>query len=362
MDLEFRQATVANFFNKNYINVRINMDNSTVASEYKVKFDIVFLPTIIILDRFGNIKYKTDKIINGSALTSIAQICMAENVIVENDVTKISYDPVELSQKPSTQVAPTEGNILHKLGDYNSNPDILYKEAYFRIELMDGSHQAVAEKYLATQQDWSSPKNMKFILDFVYSANSPLFDYLTQNIDSFKSTLGAEAVNTSLEIIINHELESAVTRPNEEKVKFLLNLLYPNPIIAEEKTALYFMHRALQQCDMEKYKAFALPYLANKNTTPKTSSEIYANIGITCLSNEGTTFGQLHIKECIEWTKKAILIEAKNPFYYEQLALLYMQAGDKKQANKAIAKAIEFAKIHGHDTDYYLQLKRQNLN
>ena len=346
MDLEFKREELSSFFNENYINVRINMDNSLQAAEYKKKFDIVFLPTIIILDKYGNVKYKTDKFIPGQELLVIAKKSMNANVYFLNDAVDIVGSPMGGSVRSGPEV------IVHKLGAPNDNPEILMKEAYFRIELMDGSHRAAATKYLESQNDWATEKNMKFILDFLYNTHAPEFEYLLTNLDRFRATFGNDKINQSLEILINDELANGYPRPDFNTVLRLMTALDDGS--AEKRCYEYFMERYLDECDMLSYKKTAINYL---NKYPANDPSIYAALGLQCVYQNEVKAAEL--EQCISATKKASDLEKTSPYHYEQLVQLYLLKKDRSKALKALEKAFEMAKLSHHKLDYYIKLKEE---
>lgn len=345
MDLEFKKPEVSSYFNEHYVNIRVNMDYSPHAATYKKKFDIVFLPTIIILDKRGSIKYKTDKFTDGKDLLFIAQKSESSSVYFLNDATDIIRDPL-------SQNATTAGQevIVHKLGAPNQNPDILMKEAYFRIELMDGSHRRCASKYLETQTNWSSDKNMRFVMDFIYSVNTPEFDFFTKNLEKFTADFGQDQVKQTLEILINDELYYAYPRPDFMQAKNLLSFIYKEN--ADQKTMEYFLERYLTECNLSHYKKMALEYI---NKYSSENAAVYATLGLECIVNNNTN----NIDFCIDATKRATELEKNIPHYYEQLVQLYMLKGDKALAKKTLEKAIEIAKLNNYNLQYYFALKDQ---
>jgi Flp pilus assembly protein TadD len=130
-----------------------------------------------------------------------------------------------------------------------------------------------------------------------------------------------------------------------------------NPTNAEEETMKYFMERYLDECNFNAYKNIAILYLQKYSTN---DAEIYATLGLECI-NKKVDNNQL--QSCIESTKKAVELQNAIPFYYEQLAQLYILKKDKKQAAKSLHKAQELAKLCNHDMKYYnkLQMLIDNL-
>ena len=104
-------------------------------------------------------------------------------------------------------------------------PEILRQEAYFRMELMDGSHHIAAKKYLDTQTDWTTEDNMQFIHDFLYDARSKEFEFVIANREACESLLGKSAVNNTINILVNKELERAFPRPDKKRIKELKSYL-----------------------------------------------------------------------------------------------------------------------------------------
>jgi thiol-disulfide isomerase/thioredoxin len=348
MEKEFLKPSIANFFNEAYINVKINVESSLYANEYRKAFDIVFLPTLIIIDANGNIKYKADKLIDGNELMAIADKARQSNVYFFNDAAEVINSP--MGQNGTVSKGPEV--IVHTLGSKNSNPEILMKEAYFRIELMDGSHRKKSSEYLETQTDWSTPKNMRFILDFLYSTNTPEFEYFSKNIEKFKAEFGENEIVQTLDILIAEELEKAFPRPNFNRVNQLFSL--KNSSDSEEKTYLYFMDRHLDECNLKEFKNIATQYLEKY---PSSNPEIYANIGLAC--TEEVNINNKELDLCIKATEMATQLKNNIPYYYEQLCELYLLKKEKKNALNALKKAKEIAKSNSHDLDYYTALEKK---
>jgi len=128
--------------------------------------------------------------------------------------------------KPEDIEDTSGGKILYVMGqDGDLPPEILREEAYFRMQLMDGSHHAAAEKYLETQDDWSTEVNMQFVHDFLHDARSKEFDYLIENRKAFEQLIGKLQISQSIQILVNKELERAFPRPDRKRVKKLKSYL-----------------------------------------------------------------------------------------------------------------------------------------
>jgi thiol-disulfide isomerase/thioredoxin len=354
MDKVFRDEIVADLFNKQYINVRINMDYSPYADEYRKKFDIIFLPTMIILDKEGFEKYSIDKEMAAAELLKIAQICLDPSIYFESDATKIVDNPIGVNNGSKPANTAVKERILHRLGnnDNVSNPDFLYQEAYFRLELMDGSYKDIARKYLATQTDWSTDKNMRFIFDFVNNPDSRLFKYMIDNRAKFEKKFGKDQVLITTQIMVYNKLYQGVPRPNLDETIALFNLVDPS---SSTKMAYdYYLARLYDECKEAEYIEKAKYYLNNINSFNK---DIIYNLSELISHQEGVAKDD--IDYCIN------LMEEKMKDYHHQasrfklLATLYLNKNDKKNADKYIDEAIKLAKQKGLNLTSYLSIKQK---
>lgn len=161
-----------------------------------------------------------------------------------------------IKEEPQQELAPDDfndddGKILYVLGqgDGDLPPHVLRQEAYFRMQLMDGSHKETAEQYLSTQDDWLSKINMRFLHDFLDDPRSGEFNFLIANRDSFYTVLGQPLVDQTLNILVNKELERAYPRPDMERATDLYEFIGHED--AERAGELYSLHTAYETGDIE---------------------------------------------------------------------------------------------------------------
>ena len=188
MNFQFQDQELGRFLNSKYINIKINME-SAYGPAVKNKYDVFFLPTLLILDKFGNVKYASEGAITSDELLALsvhfhnevynpslvsADFATEEDTaIAANEETILKTQTQEEMVYPSAETVKSssvadlalskEEKILYTQDEMNDNPDFLYNLTYLKLQLQDGSHWSAAEKYLATQNDWSTKKNMKFI-------------------------------------------------------------------------------------------------------------------------------------------------------------------------------------------------------
>ncbi len=256
MDKVFRDKEVGKIFNDNFINLKLDMDLES-SKKVKADYEIIFLPTLMILDPQGRVRYKVDKVLTKDELLTIANLVSDPNTYFASEATQIVNSPVVgVNDEKRNTSEPTisnntsmvkisdvqsDGNekILYVLDGDNASvpPEVLYKEAYFRMELMDGSHLQAAMNYLDTQDDWNSEKNLRFIYDFLSDVNSPLFNYFVEHEEVFKKYYNQEQINITKSYLISQRLYRGIPRPEYEEALKLFKIL--NPSNAEVKAREY---------------------------------------------------------------------------------------------------------------------------
>lgn len=353
----FADKDVAAYFNDHYVNIKIDMDTPRGKTTY-ADYDVIFLPTMFIFDKNGNVKYKTDKLLSAQELLSIGSQANVEGVYLGDNASKIVSTPMqkkkatkknkatprkvepvissatpELENKDPILTKTEEGEIVYVLGSRldDAPPEILFQEAYFRLQLMDGSHRETVTVYLNSQEDWNSEKNIRFINDFVESTDSPLFDHMIENKALYESILGVDNVKQNIRILVNQRITQGYPRPDLEEAKVLYS--YINKKNVDQQAYLYYLNTLLIDEDYKTYRSIANDYLTNVN--PNDSFVMYK---LADLYAEGDI---LHgdIESYQKWINKAIEIKPQEPYYKFTSAKLYLLSGDKKKAKKEAVEA-----------------------
>lgn len=345
MDIVFKDQKLAKFINKNFISVKIDMDKD-YGKIVSSKYQIAFLPTLLVLDQNGNTKYKIDRLATANELLSIAELTVNGFIVSkqEEEIPKEIFNQTSQSAKS----ADSDEKILYVLSPDAENlpPEILFQEAYFRMELMDGSHRATAEKYIQTQDDWFEEKNIKFIFDFLYDTNTKTFDFFIENKSLFDQIVGKENADYSLQILINNRLFNGIPRPDLEEASYLYSLT--DPIDYEHKAYQYYLSRSYEEGN-EEFLSTARTYLEQKD---KYNQDIVLNFCNACLDSNKAKADLALCSQSIE----EIDDPEKNYNYYATIAQLNYILIEKDDALKAANLAIELAKKENTDFSDMSQL------
>ena len=379
MESVFKDREVAKVLNDNFINVKVNMDQP-YGKEYQARYGVIFLPTFLFLDFLGNKQIKVDRVLSKYELIAYANTAIGKTAYASapsqtstprkpskstsrptntrsttrsssgsttrsstGATVRPSTKPVKKSPPSRTQSStrrssvPTkqsEEKILHVLKPEDMNPDILYQEAYLSMQLMDGSHWQFAEDYLKTQPNWSSPKNMRFVFDFVRYTNTREFNYIIKNRSAFNELLGKENVDRSIEILVYTRINQGIPRPDLDEAIYLYKLT-----TVSDPTGLaykYYIKRLLDENKTDNILPILKDYLVLAKDKDAKILNLFA------LYTARDTKKKDELLTAIRAISDAIRINSTEPEYWRTLAILETKIGNNEKAIKAAKKALQY--------------------
>lgn len=356
LDRVFDEPEVSNYFNHHFINVKIDMEGPQ-GDKMLYDYEVVWLPTMLIIDGNGNIRTKIDELISGKDLLSLAKSAVAGMHI--NATSSLSSTPFAgTSQTADTQdYDPTEKEQVIYVYDEKASsgrPHIMYHEAYLHLQLMDGQHQKVVKKYLSTQSDWSSEKNIRFIFDFLQNVRSEEFEYFISHRQRFEEVIGPDRVIETLGILVNQLLTKGYPRPTLDEARKLYE--YIDPVRAQSLAYDYFLNRLLIENKYERYMSESREYLENVN--PFDIPVICKYSELELASGRTTEFNVV-----LNYLTQASYIEDNNPEIHFLLSNVYFLQKDKTNATKHIANAILHVSASSEQLEKYvnMQLKIESM-
>lgn len=377
MEPVFRDPEVASYMNQNFVNIRIDMGREgEIKQKVRMKYDVFFLPTLLIVDKFGEVMFRADnKILSAKELVNIAKaVNTPQDYILSQAPPQSASDPslidasktvekivitdnmmlTKSSESGSTVLVPRPNisdpnysddpneKVLHTLGQGDElPPEILYEEAYFRYtQLSDGTYRETVNKYLSSQTDLSTVKNVKFIFDFLMNTDTEQFEYLINNRSLFEDIIGAEEVKKSIGILVFQKMYQAIDRPDLSEAKRLLSLVDPetSEIIANQ----YILNRLFDENNIE-FISKSIQYL--KKINPR-DIQMAKKLGLVINSDPS-----IQAKELSDATKCISKITDQLADYELQHlhAALLHKKGKSSQAKDMAQKAIQSAKNQGID-------------
>ena len=203
-----------------------------------------------------------------------------------------------------------------------------------------------SEAYIATQKDWTTPENMKFIMAFGNSIEGKMFDYVVKNKVTFEKSMGKAAVENLLLGAPMSDMSQKFYNRNTR-------------LLDTEKAKAYLAQHISKELTDQVMAYASLLMSGNKeeNALIKQTIEYmdkYSSENANFLNQYAWTFFEkakdpAHLQKALEWSLKSVQI-GDNYAYNDTAASLYFKIGNKKKAKEYAEKAINKAKESGEDS------------
>ncbi len=310
----FSRVPVGDFYNNNFICVKIDMEKGEGLALAR-KYNIHAFPTFIFANAEGKMLH-TD--------------AGGKNIEQTLAMGNLAMNPTERMDALDTKF----------LRGGSAEEDFLKTYIDKRFNLQNYSHQAAAEAYLTLQNSWETPENIDFISKYIQNPGSKAFTYLLDNKAKFIKQLGRSKVETKIESCIYEELNNGNCLTGVEAMTEVLQRQYKER--ANYYVARYKIVNAKSLYNMAAFQSAATDYFAQ--FPPEDPAE-WANIALYATH---LPLDKNLIKTAIEWTDKGIAQEDNFDCRLAKAQLLaYM--GKHRKGKKAAKAAIAFAKKSGED-------------
>lgn len=336
MDRELAKQKVGAYFNRDFINIKIDMDGSQGAIMQNT-YGVVWLPTLLILDVSGEMLLKLDKVVSSDELLDYASRVRKSGIAIGS--RGIHSSPFSLGSASSSDVQqdynPEEKEeviYIYDERESSGRPHIMYHEAYLHIQLMDGKHDRVVKKYLSTQTDWSTEKNVKFIFDFMDDVNSELFEYFINHKDRFEEVLGREKVVENLGHLINQRIEHGFPRPTLGEYIELYK--YLDPKSGEQIAYQRYLYKMLEEGQDLAFIKAAGTY--TKEVNPFDHQIMYQLASLRNNRSDAESF----LEDNLFLMQNAVILSPEESTYSYLLSVLFLEKGDKESAIGSLKNAL----------------------
>ena len=306
----FTQKHVGEFFNSNFLNVKMDMESSD-AKTFRKHYPVSSYPTLLFINGDGEVVSK-----GVGAKKPDDLIKMGEFAISQFDVSE-------------------DYAAAYEKGD--RDPELIYN--YVKaLNKMGKPSLKIVNDYLKTQTDMTTEDNLKFIQVACSEADSKVFDLLIQHRPRIEAASSKEAV---LETI-----EAACTRTAEKAIEFESNDLHEE---AKAKMKKYYPEKA-QAFTFDRDMKF---YLATHNA--KAYMKCCSNFAKKEVKNNAS---QLHdlakiiqdnfhdngsaMKQAEKYAGKAAENGGLANYYYTYANILMLN-GKKSKALQMARKSLELA-------------------
>lgn len=322
----FPQEEVGQFFNANFINLKVQLDttandNVEVQLWYKdahdimVNYQVRVFPTYLFVAPDGRLAHRA---VGASDAATFIQ--KGKNAL---DPTKQYY------------------TLLQHYKEGDQKPDLLKLLAEAATEAYElEAAAAFAGKYLRTQSDLFSTDNIRFINKFTNSTSDTGFSLMLKHPEKFETVLGKADARTKVRFLILGQdllpkIFNSAAEPNWDELKSTTTKLYgPAGEEAVACAKLYYYQREGQ------WNEFSSALLAYTQAYPDNLRPLELNY-----------FARSVLENCddVACLERAVLMgkkaaEASDPAFKDTYANLLYKAGKKIEAIRAQEEAIALAK------------------
>ena len=309
----FPEKIVGDYYNKNFINVKIDMEKGE-GIQFAKKYEVMAYPTLLFIDHKGKMVHKG---LGGRAAEDFVSLG-------------------EAASDPNQQI----GTMQTKFESGNRDVKFLKNYATALTSAGMGGAADVASEYLNGQSDWNTRENMAFIFEMAdwNNMDDKLYQHVAKNKAIFDQAMGVDEVNMRLK---NGAYRRAASIPNvtRKQIESVFNQIFPNNY---KQYSDEFQMNLLGRSDINAYMNAAVDYIGRYDIT---DSNLLNDIAWTFYENSNDRT-QLTLAK--GWAKKSVS-QDKNYMNMDTLAALCYKLKEKKSAKKYAKKAIRMARKNGED-------------
>lgn len=306
----FTLPEVGEFYNSNFINMKIDMEKKP-GRAFQRKYPVTAYPTFYYIDEKGK-----------TVLT-----------------TKGGRSPEDFIGLGRSAVSKVDRSAdfatAYEKGD--RDPELVYN--YVRALNKAGKPSLrIANDYIKSQKDLTSPENLKFILEATTQADSRIFSLLVKHRKAIEQISSKEAVNERIEQACRATLGKSIEYQSEELF-----------VEAKEK----MKDNCPQECkdfamkaDMQYYNETNQPelYVKSCNTYVKKAIKKDGDQLATLAQSMMSAFGKnKKVMEAAEKIASKSVKEGKQTNHYFTYADILNRNGKKKDALAAAKKSLDLA-------------------
>ncbi len=301
----FPQAGVGDFYNARFVAVKVDMEKGEGPGLAK-QLGINAYPTFLFVQSDGKAVHRA---------------------VGFHDADQF----LELG-KTALDVSQRTGALDDRFNKGDRSPVFLKDYSFKLFETLDPRRTVVAEKYLQTQFNWSTPDNRDFIYRFAEIPQSCMYVYMAGHRAEFQKQYGKEEANVRIMTIAAERLTDDHDLPRLSEADSIIALAY-GPVEAPRKQANYRMTWNRMKGDRAGYAQAAVDYFNKYDDRPEELSE-------TARTFSEQIDQKPYLQKAVCWAKKAAQKDP-DPEQYKTLAQLYEKLGKKRKAEQALKKAGE---------------------
>jgi thiol-disulfide isomerase/thioredoxin len=313
----FPDEKVGEFYNRYFINMKLDMERGE-GLQFRKEYPVAAFPTLFFINGDGEV---VQKVKGAQGVGSFLDL--------GKKVLSLSDNSEEYAE-------------LYEDGE--RDPDFIYK--YVKSLNNSGkSSLRIANDYLNSQSDLSTEFNLKFILEATTTADSRIFDLLTQYRSQIEAVTGKEEVENQITLAC----KATALKANEYNSLELL-----------EEAQKKMEEHCPEKAEMFTYDSYLDFHLTQRN--PNEYAKVCKKYAKKVLKDNAVALDNLATNMYKNFTEeKVVLAEAEaiakaavdkevNYRYYATYARILKDNGKEKEAIENAEKALELARAEGPHT------------
>ena len=303
----FTQEAVGEFYNANFINVKIDME-SKMGRKFGSKYPVQAYPTLYYVDSAGEVLHKIKGGQQAEGLLQMGSFVLG----------KVDYS--------------AEYAKLYEGGERDPGLIMNYVKS---LNKSNKSSAKVANEYLRSQKDMSTEFNQNFIFEAVSEADSKVFDLLVENKSNITKMHGAQAVEDKIENACYKTAKKAIEFESEDLLIDAQNKIKAHvPSKTKEFVAVTNLDFHKNLGNSEAYRKCCKDYV--KRQIGNDAKELHE---LATSLVKSFAYDEAAMKDAEKYAKKASDNE-ENIKYYLTYASILQTNGKKEEAVKMAKKAL----------------------
>lgn len=321
----FPLQDVGDYFNKHFINVKMDMEKGEGPALGK-KYPVTAFPTLLFISPEGRLVHRQ----KGAPRTAAALIDIAMTANKKFD-RSVSY-----------------------MAKYDSG-DRSYETMYGLVVGLNKSNKSslkVANEYLRQQTDLSTEENVRFIFEAMTQLDSRIFDLFEAQYDRIRVLYSSDEIVAKMDRAAKKTIDNAVEFEFEELL---------SEAQAKYKKILPGNSKAFTAKSNRQYAAATKNeqlFLQNMPKKGKANQEIKQAINMALDSFKGN---EKIMKECEKWAKNLVQANADAASYF-LLSQVQVELNKKNQAIKSLEKCLDLTPPESKENQTYKSHLRKLRN
>lgn len=349
----FDKKEVGEFFNKNFLNVKINLhsvDGFKLYNDYSLKN----FPAYLFLNRFGEVIDQSYGYIEATEFLKFGKQALYKFQSQDNTHFIQVSQPIEgdeVSNNFDQQFKSLiEYNILYENG--YTEKDFLYNYAYL-LKKFNQPNQHIADQYVSQllHSEFSMSKNIQFIFDFSDNTQTNAFQVLLKNYNYYIKFLDEERINLRIKESVKMSVILAAMNRNVKEMEQALS--YLKLVNFRDSEEYKFCMRATfyeKTGNWREFSTLVLDYFKNPNSIDPQLLDMFSRKFAVNSINE------LKLEKALIWSKGLVNEYPTNYKYRETYAALLYRLNKTTKALKEAETAKLLAQKHGLDYSSTLYL------